>query len=65
MEKKWVHLLGWSIAIICLTAPALAAEEACITCHRTISAGLVADWESSKHSKEDVTCSVCHGEAHQ
>jgi len=65
VKKKWVCLLGWSIAIICLTAPALAAEEACITCHRTISPGLVADWESSKHSKEDVTCSVCHGEAHQ
>lgn len=65
MKKKWVHLLGWSIAIICLTAPALAAQEACITCHRTISPGQVADWESSKHSKEEVTCSVCHGEAHQ
>ncbi|UCD87855.1 MAG: cytochrome C, partial [Desulfobacterales bacterium] len=42
-----------------------AAEEACITCHRTISPGQVADWESSQHSKEDVTCSVCHGEVHQ
>lgn len=65
MKKKWVYLLGWPMAIICLTAPALAAEEACITCHRTISPGQVADWESSQHSKEDVTCSVCHGEAHQ
>ena len=65
MKKKWGYLLGCSIAIICFTAPALAAEEACITCHKTISPGQVADWESSTHSKEDVTCSVCHGEAHQ
>jgi hypothetical protein len=50
--------------MICFTAPALAAEEACITCHKTISPGQVADWESSQHSKEDVTCSVCHGDTH-
>jgi hypothetical protein len=25
----------------------------------------VADWESSSHSKEEVTCSVCHGEEHK
>jgi hypothetical protein len=50
--------------MICFTAPALAAEEACITCHKTISPGQVDDWESSQHSKEDVTCSVCHGDTH-
>jgi hydroxylamine dehydrogenase len=65
VKKKSVHLLGWSIAMICLTASTLAAEETCITCHRKVSPGQVADWESSKHSKEDVTCSVCHGKAHQ
>jgi hypothetical protein len=43
----------------------MAEEEACITCHRDISPGQVADWEASVHSKEDVTCSVCHGEKHK
>jgi hypothetical protein len=64
MKKTWINLLGCSVAMICFTAPALAAEEACITCHKTISPGQVADWESSQHSKEEVTCSVCHGDAH-
>jgi len=63
--KKWINLLGCSVAMICFAAPALASEEACITCHKTISPGQVADWESSQHSKEEVTCSVCHGDAHQ
>ena len=42
-----------------------AATEICVGCHRSVSPGLVADWEASSHSKEDVTCSTCHGEAHK
>ncbi len=64
MKKTWINLLGCSVAMICFTAPALASEETCITCHKTISSGQVADWESSQHSNEEVTCSVCHGDAH-
>ena len=64
MKKKWFAVLGCSIATFCFAALATATEEACITCHKQISPGQVADWESSKHSKEDVTCSVCHGDKH-
>ena len=64
MKRKWIVVLGCSIAMFCFTGLAIGAEEACITCHRDISPGQVADWESSKHSEEDVTCSVCHGEEH-
>jgi len=64
MKRKWIVVLGGSIAMFCFTGMAIGAEEACITCHRDISPGQVADWESSKHSEEDVTCSVCHGEEH-
>jgi hypothetical protein len=41
-----------------------AQEESCITCHRGLSPGQVQDWETSKHSRARVTCSVCHGDAH-
>lgn len=34
--------------------------EACITCHRTISPGIVGQWEKSKHSTAGVTCIDCH-----
>jgi hypothetical protein len=51
--------------MLCFAPVAFADEEACITCHRKISPGQVADWESSRHSKEEITCSVCHGEKHK
>lgn len=41
-----------------------AKEEACITCHRQSTPGQVKDWEVSRHSKEGVTCSTCHGDQH-
>ena len=65
MKKKWIVVLGCSISVFCFTPLAVGAEDACITCHKKISPGQVADWESSMHSKEDVTCSVCHGENHK
>ncbi len=40
------------------------AEETCVTCHRELTPGQVADWEVSKHFENDVTCSSCHGEEH-
>ena len=36
----------------------------CITCHQTETPGIVADWKASKHSQNNVDCSVCHGELH-
>jgi hydroxylamine dehydrogenase len=65
MEKKLSVILVCLLVMFCFTGLALAAKEPCITCHNDISPGQVADWESSKHSKEDVTCSVCHGEGHK
>ena len=65
MKKKWFALLGCSIAMFCFTTLAIAAKDVCVNCHKTISPGQVADWESSKHSKEEVTCSVCHGDGHK
>lgn len=65
MKKKLSVLLGCLIATMCFTSLAMGAEDACITCHKKISPGQVADWESSRHSKEEVTCSVCHGDKHK
>jgi len=39
-------------------------EKNCITCHKEVTPGIVADWEWSKHAKNEVSCSVCHGEHH-
>lgn len=62
--KKTFYLLMMSAIVLLSWSVALAAEENCISCHRKISPGQVTDWEASKHSKEDVTCSSCHGDKH-
>jgi len=39
--------------------------EVCIRCHKAVTPLLVKDWQSSMHSENDVTCSVCHGTKHK
>ena len=36
----------------------------CINCHEKITPNIVSDWKLSKHSQNDVDCSVCHGDKH-
>ncbi|MDA3832924.1 MAG: multiheme c-type cytochrome [Spirochaetales bacterium] len=65
MKKMWIVALGCSIAVVCFTGLANASKEVCIACHSGGTPGLVADWKSSKHSENGVTCSVCHGDKHK
>ena len=41
-----------------------AAAQNCVTCHKLKTPGIVKDWQLSKHSANDVTCDVCHGDKH-
>jgi hypothetical protein len=50
-------------AMLALALP-LAAAETCVDCHGERTPGLVADWQTSRHSEVGVGCSVCHGEEH-
>ncbi len=36
----------------------------CLECHTRITPGIVVDWQLSKHSRNEVECSTCHGERH-
>jgi len=40
-------------------------ELNCIECHRKITPNIVADWQLSKHSQNDIACDTCHGDKHQ
>jgi hydroxylamine dehydrogenase len=40
-------------------------EQACVTCHAKVTEGVTKDWELSKHSKNEVHCTVCHGDGHR
>lgn len=59
--------MGKKIIYVMITAgfifiPHILKASKCVTCHKGITPGIVQQWESSKHSKNDVDCSVCHGE---
>ncbi len=48
---------------VCFAAVAMAGNK-CIDCHKKVSPGQVKDWSVSKHAANDITCDVCHGNAH-
>ena len=37
----------------------------CVKCHKKITPNIVSDWKLSKHSENDVDCSICHGDQHK
>lgn len=39
-------------------------EQVCVRCHASVTPRTVSDWQLSKHSQNEVTCSVCHGNQH-
>jgi len=56
-------LIIFSIVITLSSASFLAAQS-CVDCHKAVTPGIVNDWQISKHSANDVDCSVCHGDLH-
>jgi hypothetical protein len=46
-----------------IIAPISIAQD-CVKCHNMVTPGIVNDWQSSKHSANDVICSDCHGSDH-
>lgn len=49
----------------CLAFSSFALAQECIDCHKKVTPNIVSDWKISKHSQNDITCSVCHGEDHK
>lgn len=53
-----------ALALLVLEGAAYAAtgsgESKCVTCHKSVAASIVGQWEESKHSKHGVDCSDCH-----
>jgi hydroxylamine dehydrogenase len=51
------------LAVFVLCTGSFAQE--CVTCHKKVTGNIVSDWQISKHSQNDVNCSVCHGDQHK
>jgi len=52
-------------SLVCLLSfVSVVAAQPCVECHKKITPSIVDDWALSKHSTNDVDCSVCHGDGH-
>lgn len=60
MNHKSIVIILMSIAL-CAGAHA----QQCVDCHKKVTPNIVSDWQISKHSQNEVNCSVCHGELHK
>ena len=58
-DKSLLIFLG----VIVFSLGAFAQE--CVDCHREVTPNIVSDWQLSKHSQNDVSCSICHGDLHK
>jgi hydroxylamine dehydrogenase len=53
------------IAFLSMFSASTASAQICVECHKRITPGIVTDWQLSKHSKNKIDCSECHGDQHQ
>ncbi|MFQ6108160.1 MAG: multiheme c-type cytochrome, partial [Candidatus Aminicenantales bacterium] len=56
---------AWMIFLAILFFWVGVSGQECVKCHKRVTPNIVSDWQLSKHSQNDVDCSVCHGEKHQ
>ena len=54
-----------ALVILGMFISSVAAAQTCIDCHKKISPNIVKDWQLSKHSKNKIDCSICHGDQHK
>ena len=52
------------IFLVSLLVASGASAQKCVDCHKKVTPNIVSDWQLSKHSQNDVDCSVCHGDQH-
>ncbi|MDD5542217.1 MAG: multiheme c-type cytochrome [Acidobacteriia bacterium] len=45
--------------------PTVNPADTCVGCHTQATPKIVADWQASKHSRNNIDCSSCHGDQHQ
>jgi hypothetical protein len=50
---------------LCFAFSSFVIAQECADCHKKITPNIVSDWKISKHSQNEVICSVCHGEDHK
>jgi len=56
-----------TILIVLLSAVFVSTVSAqvCVECHKKVTPNIVSDWQLSKHNKNKIDCSECHGNQHK
>ncbi len=49
---------------ILLAYGGLSSAQVCVDCHKKVTPRAVSDWQLSKHGKNGIDCSACHGDKH-
>jgi len=57
--KKFIIFLVW--VAFCTSGYA----QECAECHKEVTPNIVSDWQLSKHSQNEINCSICHGDKHK
>jgi len=52
------------IFLVSLFVAPISLAQVCVDCHKGVTPKVVSDWQLSKHSQNEVNCSVCHGDQH-
>jgi len=57
-------MLRMIILVFITAGMSIVQADNCVSCHQVKTPGIVKDWQASKHSKNEVVCSTCHGDLH-
>ena len=53
------------IVAVVIGQPTDTEEADCVACHTNVTPGIVEDWKLSTHGESEVSCDICHGDAHK
>ena len=56
---------GIIIFLVSLFIASSVSAQTCVDCHKKVTPNIVSDWQLSRHSQNEVDCSVCHGDLHK
>jgi len=60
-----VTIQTFLIVLFSVFFTSVAYAQVCVECHKKVTPGIVNDWQLSKHSKNKISCSECHGDQHK
>jgi hypothetical protein len=59
-----MRMVGILFLVTVFVIGATSFADDCVECHRTVTPGVVGDWQTSLHFESDISCASCHGSGH-